>query len=466
LRHWLVTLSEFVQDGATRSATLSSCSSGTSISTAAGLGLAGLPEEEEQQQQRKLLAVVPTLHMLMGNSSRGGKISSAEARQAWQQLVAAYPSLELTCPVAELWALPAAHFLETVIMATGSDSTISDNSNSTVGLSALQLRQLLSGYGLAGGGLACTQLHQALGGLDSLMQVQRLQQLLRECWEAVQGAAGSSSAAAAARSMPTYSRAECHVALKSIVGIAAADATLHTAREAERFDFCQLVNIVVQARRAPVSAPGCSRLCRNGWNVCEVARPHMAYALGTTYSQCMHGCLLPQAAAATAQQQQEDGKREERQREVEVRQQPGPSSAVAATPFPLPPVDSLVRPAGAVAASAGELSQLLISYGVPVGPELAEELLQAHMGLRRTQQAFLLQQLLRACWLPRLPMITDYNGCRSALKDVARRSLEGEAAVDRVLEHQGVEEGQQVGFEQLVRLALLVRREIESARPL
>jgi hypothetical protein len=117
----------------------------------------------------------------------------------------------------------------------------------------------------------------------------------------------------------------------------------------------------------------------------------------------------------------------------------------------------LVRPAGAAAASAGELSQLLISYGVSVGPELAEELLQAHMGLRQSQQASLLRQLLRACWLPGLS--AGYMDCRRALKDMAAEDLEGEAAVDRVLEHQGVEEGQQVGYEQLVRLALLVRRQ-------
>jgi hypothetical protein len=123
-----------------------------------------------------------------------------------------------------------------------------------------------------------------------------------------------------------------------------------------------------------------------------------------------------------------------------------------------------VRPAGAAAASARELSQLLVSYGVPVGPALAEELLQAHMGLRQTQQAPRLRNLLQDCWLPGLSV--GYMDCRSALKTVAANGLQGEAAVERVLEQQGVEEGQQVGYEQLVRLALLVRREIESARPL
>jgi hypothetical protein len=168
-----------------------------------------------------------------------------------------------------------------------------------------------------------------------------------------------------------------------------------------------------------------------------------------------------QAAAATAlrkEQQEEQQEEQQRQQEVEVPQQnQGPSSTVAATPFPLLPITSLVRPAGAAAASAGELSQLLVSYGVPVGPALAEELLQAHTGLRRTQQAPRLRNLLQDCWLPGLS--AGYDDCRRVLKDLAAPGLEGEAAVDLVLEQQGVEEGQQVGYEQLVRLALLVRRQ-------
>ncbi len=74
--------------------------------------------------------------------------------------------------------------------------------------------------------------------------MQRLQALLRECWQAVQGAAGGSSAAAPVVAEPTAGMAEGCAAISRVAGAAAAGAVLHGKREDQRFTLSQPVGLV------------------------------------------------------------------------------------------------------------------------------------------------------------------------------------------------------------------------------
>ncbi len=75
-----------------------------------------------------------------------------------------------------------------------------------------------------------------------------------------------------------------------------------------------------------------------------------------------------------------------------------PSSPAAAPSPQMPSLLQLVRPAAQAAATAGELSQLLLAWGVPVDHDLADQLrLRGHGWLRQQQDEERLRELLQAC---------------------------------------------------------------------
>ncbi len=105
--------------------------------------------------------------------------------------------------------------------------------------------------------------------------------------------------------------------------------------------------------------------------------------------------------------------------------QPPPPSSAAATLSPqVPSLLHLVRLTGQPAATAEELSQLLLASGVPVDHGLAQQLLQEHNDLRQQQDEERLRELLQAC-LECGPMASK-GECWMVLSQLA---LGGEAAV-------------------------------------
>jgi hypothetical protein len=125
--------------------------------------------------------------------------------------------------------------------------------SSSTTITALELSRLLASYGLLVDEAAAAQLLLALGGLQRPEQVQRLQALLRECWQAVQAAAGGSSAAASGVAEPTAGMAEGRAAISRVAGAAAADAVLQGEREDVRFTLSQLVGLAARAASLQVS---------------------------------------------------------------------------------------------------------------------------------------------------------------------------------------------------------------------